>query len=367
MAVCGRDHELKSLVVVESDCNVTPAPQLQVPTLHARALPCLRTHRVVLVQLPQSELDAIAGEGDMAEATEEDLAERKRRLATAREVRPRAAAAACACADRAAYVGVWQHATGQQRVGQLHHTARLRYSGLCLLACGCKRARDSLLQITDRIELDCNEAAFCCACVNFAQEQVVVVGTARDVVMSPRSCTFASLRTFAAPPAPSSCPSRLFFHFVSLTRAGRYRVVDGKLVLVHVTAMKEIPTALCGFKEHLIVGMAGAVRVYDWGRKQLLRKCESRDLPSTVLRIVARGNRLFAADQSESIFMLRFDAAANVISAFADDTTPRWATCVCRTALAHRRCLQSRRLTAPLLFPQRSTLLTQTLQWAATR
>ena len=162
-------------------------------------------------------------------------------------------------------------------------------------------------------------------------------------------------------------PLSLFFHFVSLTRAGSYRVVDGKLVLVHVTAMKEIPTALCGFKEHLIVGMAGAVRVYDWGRKQLLRKCESRDLPSTVLRIVARGNRLFAADQSESIFMLRFDAAANVISAFADDTTPRWATCVCRTALAHRRCLQSPRLTAPLPLPQRSTLLTQTLQWAATR
>jgi len=92
--------------------------------------------------------------------------------------------------------------------------------------------------------------------------------------------------------------------------------------------MKEIPTALCGFKDHLIVGMAGAVRVYDSGKKQLLRKCESRDLPSTVLRIVARGNRLFAADQSESVFMLRFDAAANVISAFADDTTPRWTTCI---------------------------------------
>ena len=89
MAVCGRDHELKSLVVVESDCNVTPAPHLQVRPLDARALPCANAHHVVLVQLPQSELDAIAGEGDMAEATEEDLAERKRRLATAREVPPR--------------------------------------------------------------------------------------------------------------------------------------------------------------------------------------------------------------------------------------------------------------------------------------
>lgn len=37
-------------------------------------------------QLPQSELDAIAGEGDMAEPSEEDLAERKRRFAAAREV-----------------------------------------------------------------------------------------------------------------------------------------------------------------------------------------------------------------------------------------------------------------------------------------
>jgi splicing factor 3B subunit 3 len=242
MAVCGSGP--KYLLVVEADCNVTSAP---------------------LLQLPQSELDIIAGDADMAEPSEEDIVERKRRLASSREV------------------------FGNTRPGNS-------------VWASCITLFDSDTQISDRIELDNNEAAFCCACVDFAQEQVVVVGTARDVIMSPRSCSSASLRT--------------------------YRVVDGKLVLVHVTAMKEIPTALCGFKDHLIVGMAGAVRVYDSGKKQLLRKCESRDLPSTVLRIVARGNRLFAADQSESVFMLRFDAAANVISAFADDTTPRWTTCV---------------------------------------
>ncbi len=244
MAVCGKDDGVKTMVIVEADCNVTPAPQLQ---------------------LPQSELDLIAGDADMAEASEEDLVERKRRLATSREI------------------------FGNTRPGNN-------------VWASCITLLDGDTQIIDRIELDSNEAAFCCAWVNFGKEQVVVVGTARDVVMSPRSCSFASLKT--------------------------YRIVDGKLVLAHVTAMKEIPTALCGFKEHLIVGMAGAVRVYDWGRKQLLRKCESRDLPSTVLRIVARGSRLFAADQSESVFLLRFDAAANVISAFADDTTPRWTTCV---------------------------------------
>ena len=139
-------------------------------------------------------------------------------------------------------------------------------------------------------------------------------------------------------------------------------------MLIHVTAMKEIPTALCGFKEHLIVGMAGAVRVYDWGRKQLLRKCESRDLPSTVLRIVARGNRLFAADQSESVFMLRFDAAANVITAFADDTTPRWTTCVSCSALCTHFYLHACLLTVPPLpCPLRSTLLMRIPRWAATR
>jgi splicing factor 3B subunit 3 len=246
MAVCG--DEVKHLVIVEADCNVTPAPQLQ---------------------LPQSELDVIAGEGGMAEASEDDIVERKRRLASSREI------------------------FGNTRPGSN-------------VWASCVTLLDSESQIIDRIEFDSNEAAFCCAWVNFASEQVLVVGTARDVVMSPRSCSSASLKT--------------------------YRILDGKLVLVHVTAMKEIPTALCGFKDHLIVGMAGAVRVYDWGRKQLLRKCESRDLPSTVLRIVARGSRLFAADQSESVFLLRFDAAANVISAFADDTTPRWTTCV-RTPL----------------------------------
>jgi hypothetical protein len=86
MSVCGRDHELKSLVVVEADCNVTPAPQLQVRSHAQRHPQCADC--IFSLQLPQSELDAIAGEGDMAEVSEEDLAERKRRLATAREVPP---------------------------------------------------------------------------------------------------------------------------------------------------------------------------------------------------------------------------------------------------------------------------------------
>ena len=123
MSVCGRDHELKSLVVVEADCNVTPAPQLQVRTHAQRHPQCADC--IFSVQLPQSELDAIAGEGDMAEVSEEDLAERKRRLATAREVPPVLHVLRLLSLTENVSAGVRQHAAREQRVGQLHHTSGL--------------------------------------------------------------------------------------------------------------------------------------------------------------------------------------------------------------------------------------------------
>lgn len=57
-----------------------------------------------------------------------------------------------------------------------------------------------------------------------------------------------------------------------------YRLIDNgqRLELVHKTAMGGIPGALAAFKGRLLVGVGPIVRLYDMGKKKLLRKSEYR-------------------------------------------------------------------------------------------
>lgn len=57
-----------------------------------------------------------------------------------------------------------------------------------------------------------------------------------------------------------------------------YRLVDNgrKLELVHKTAVGGIPGALAAFKGRLLAGVGPIVRLYDLGKKKLLRKSEYR-------------------------------------------------------------------------------------------
>lgn len=57
-----------------------------------------------------------------------------------------------------------------------------------------------------------------------------------------------------------------------------YRLVDNgrRLELVHKTAVGGIPGALAAFKGRLLAGVGPIVRLYDLGRKKLLRKSEYR-------------------------------------------------------------------------------------------
>lgn len=69
------------------------------------------------------------------------------------------------------------------------------------------RAEDPSLSIVflfqsatlDLVDLDENEAAFSLAVVNFSSrggENILVVGTAKDTLLSPRSCSSGYLRTY---------------------------------------------------------------------------------------------------------------------------------------------------------------------------
>jgi len=99
------------------------------------------------------------------------------------------------------------------------------------------------------------------ALVKFAgrDDQYVVVGTVKDLQLRPRSLTCGYLVLY------------------KLAQTG------DQLELVHRTEVDDVPAAIAPFQGRLLVGVGRYLRIYDYGKKKLLRKCEnkvSRALPS---------------------------------------------------------------------------------------
>lgn len=114
-----------------------------------------------------------------------------------------------------------------------------------------------------QVPLEQNEAALCVTLVRFnahPDEQYVVVGAARDFQLNPRMCRGGGMlityRLVNSGEDPMSGATRL--------------------ELLHVTSVEEAPTALCPFQGRLLVGVGKCLRLYDLGRKKLLRKCENK-------------------------------------------------------------------------------------------
>lgn len=119
----------------------------------------------------------------------------------------------------------------------------------------CIRVVDAIsLQTLERLELADNEAAFSMCICRFASkgdEPFVVIGTAKNLKIHPRSCNQG---------------------FISV-----FRFVEGhSLQLLHRTEVDEVPGALCEFDGKLAAGIGRSLRVYDLGKKKLLRKCENK-------------------------------------------------------------------------------------------
>ena len=157
------------------------------------------------------------------------------------------------------------------------------------------------------IKFEQNEAAFSVCICQFNNSPVpgltyVVVGTSRDLSLAPRQCSGGFLYT--------------------------YRLVDdgSHMELVHKTPVDDVPTALCPFQGRLLVGVGKLLRIYDLGKKKLLRKCENKHIPNLIVGIKCSGNRILASDNQESIHFVKYKAGENSLVAFADDTFPRWVT-----------------------------------------
>lgn len=88
-----------------------------------------------------------------------------------------------------------------------------------------------------------------------------------------------------------SIPTQLCWH-------GGCRILDRgtRLELMHKTPVDGIPGAMTAFKGRLLAGVGPLLRLYDLGKKKLLRKCEYRQLPHHVASLHTIGSRIYAAD-----------------------------------------------------------------------
>ena len=87
---------------------------------------------------------------------------------------------------------------------------------------------------------------------NRGDTQFVLVGTVRDLVLNPRSCSGGYIHTY------------------QVAESGE------ELEFLHKTPMDDIPAAIVPFQGRILVGVGKYLRIFDLGKKKLLRKCENK-------------------------------------------------------------------------------------------
>ena len=151
------------------------------------------------------------------------------------------------------------------------------------------------------LELSNNDAAFSvCTCrfTNHSEETFVIVGTARHLVLHPRRAQSCSIHV--------------------------YRLLDGRLQLLHQTEVDDVPLAMCEFQGKLLVGVGKTLRLYELGKRKLLKKCENKCFPVAIIRIQSNGDRIYVGDVCDSVHFVKYKRLENILSVFCDDTTPRY-------------------------------------------
>lgn len=99
--------------------------------------------------------------------------------------------------------------------------------------------------------------------------------------------------------------------------------------LVHRTPTDEPVSAVHDFRGMALVGMGTRLRIYDFGKRKLLAKCENKNFPVQINDIRSMGQRIVVSDCQESIHFVRYRKAENQLVIFCDDTTPRYVTAMC--------------------------------------
>ncbi|KAH7296253.1 hypothetical protein KP509_26G015800 [Ceratopteris richardii] len=161
-------------------------------------------------------------------------------------------------------------------------------------------------ETTHLLALPENEAAFSICTISFHDRSgspLIAIGTAKELQFWPKR----------------QCASG-YIHIYKSIQDGK------KLELIHKTPVDGIPTALCQFQGRLLVGIGQILRVYDLGKKKLLRKCENKNFPNTIMAIHTYGDRIYVGDIQESFHYVKYRRDENQLYTFADDSCSRWLT-----------------------------------------
>ncbi|XP_077297281.1 splicing factor 3b subunit 3 isoform X1 [Arctopsyche grandis] len=159
-----------------------------------------------------------------------------------------------------------------------------------------------------KLPLEQNEAIMALCIARWAPRGEIpttylVAGGSIDLLLSPRTCAQGFLNV--------------------------YKMNNGVLELVHRTVVEGPVGALAWLGGRLLAGIGNVLRLYDLGRRRLLRKCENRHIPNLIVDIQPIGQRVYVGDVQESVYCLRYKKRENQLIIFADDTHPRWITNTC--------------------------------------
>jgi len=98
------------------------------------------------------------------------------------------------------------------------------------------------------------------------------------------------------------------------------------LELLHKTETDDVPLAVMAFQGKLVAGVGKALRIYDLGKKKLLRKAENKTFGGAIVTLSTQGSRIIVGDMQESVSFAVYKAPENRLLVFADDIQPRWVT-----------------------------------------
>lgn len=167
----------------------------------------------------------------------------------------------------------------------------------------CLRIFDPVkLETVNLLELDNNENAVSICICNFTgyeSEMFLVIGTVKDMTLHAKTHSGG---------------------FINI-----YKIQDTRLEKFHRTPVEDIPLALCPYYGKILIGVGKNLRLYELGKKKLLKKSENKNtFPTLVSNIKVDGERIFACDISESVSVLVYRKEDNQIYSFADDVVSRW-------------------------------------------
>lgn len=172
----------------------------------------------------------------------------------------------------------------------------------------CLQVIDVLLaEVTQSIELENNECISSICQLKLGEGDYLIVGTVVDQQFSP----------------PSSSDSFLYTFVIKRPKKGPV-----SLELLHKTSVDKCPSALTLFNGRLLACLGNELRLYELGKKQLLRKSlTSVNYLRRVTKVVHEGGDIIlVGDSNESVSYLKFDTRKNCFTPFCNDVMKRQIT-----------------------------------------